>query len=287
MALPRTKIVATLGPSCDDLATLERMVRAGLSVARLNMAHGKHVDHARRIELARKAAQRAGRDIAIMGDIAGPKLRIGAIKAGKLTLQAGKTVVLTTRDVDGDADELSVSEPSVLRDIRVGEPVFLADGSLELRAVATRPTETVCRVVNGGLLLPRKGINLPRTRLRLPALTPQDVQDLRFAVHAGFDALALSFVRDVADLRLARKHLGRFRIPLIAKIEKREATNQLRAILDEADGAMVARGDLAVETSYEEVPLLQKRIIRIANERAKPVITATQMLKSMVESPHP
>ena len=263
------------------------MIRAGLSVARLNMAHGKHEDHARRIETARNAAKRAGREIAIMGDIAGPKLRIGTIKEGKVQLVNGKTVVLTARPVEGTAEELNVSEPAVLRDIRAGEPIFLADGSLELRAIETRPQEVACRVVNGGLLLPRKGINLPRTKLRLPALTPQDIQDLRFAVKAGFDALALSFVRDVEDLRLARKHLGRSRIPLIAKIEKREATRQLPAILDEADGAMVARGDLAVETSYEEVPLLQKRIIRIANERAKPVITATQMLKSMVESPHP
>lgn len=283
----RTKIVATLGPSCASPNVLESMVRSGMSVARVNFAHGAMDDHVQRMHAVRRAAQRASHPLAVMGDLAGPKLRIGELRGGKAVLESGKTVALTSRPVEGTADEISVAEPSLFRDVRPGDPVFLADGSLELRVESVRPTEIACKVVTGGLLTPRKGLNVPRTRLRMAALTPKDVHDLRRAVREGFDILALSFVRTVHDVKLARRHLGRSRIGLIAKIEKREATQNLSAILDAADGAMVARGDLAVETAYDEVPLLQKRIIRLANDLAKPVITATQMLKSMVESPHP
>lgn len=283
----RTKIVATLGPACDGPAVLESMVRAGMSVARINFAHGSMDEHVRRMHAVRRAAQRAGRSVAVMGDLAGPKLRIGDLRDGKVVLENGKMVALTSRAVEGTADEISVAESSLFRDVRVGDPVFLADGSLELHVEAVQPTEILCRVVTGGLLTPRKGLNVPRTRLRMAAITSKDVHDLRRAVREGFDILALSFVRTVRDVRLARRSLGRSRIGLIAKIEKREATQNLSAILDAADGAMVARGDLAVETAYDEVPLLQKHIIRLANDLAKPVITATQMLKSMVESPHP
>lgn len=283
----RTKIVATIGPSCDAPETLERMIRAGMTVARLNFAHGTRADHQRRVEAVRKASRRAGRDVAILGDLAGPKLRIGELRGGRVHLETGARVVLTAKPVEGTAQVLSVSEPRVVRDIRPGDPVFLADGSLELRADEVRGDEVACRVLQGGLLLPRKGVNLPRTRLRMPALTAKDEADLHYAVRGGFDALALSFVREVRDIQLAKKRIGRRPIRLIAKIEKREATRHLLPILDAADGAMVARGDLGVETSYEEVPLLQKRIIRLSNDLGKPVVTATQMLKSMVEAPHP
>jgi pyruvate kinase len=284
---PRTKIVATIGPSCDSLETLERMIRAGMTVARLNFAHGGRADVDRRVRLVRKAASRAGKEVAILGDLAGPKLRVGDLEGGRALLENGKTVVLTAGTGAGNARRLTVTEPRVIKDIKRGEPVFLADGSLELRAVRIAPGEVECRVLNGGLLLPRKGVNLPKTRLKLPALTQKDESDLRYAVRSGFDALALSFVRDVKDIKLAKNRLRGKEIPLIAKIEKREAIRQLAPILEAADGAMVARGDLGVETSYDEVPLLQKRIIRLANNLGKPVVTATQMLKSMVEAPHP
>lgn len=283
----RTKIVATIGPSCDTPDVIRRMLGAGMRVARLNFAHGGRADHQRRIDLVRGVSERLRQEVAILGDIAGPKLRIGELEGGRVQLQNGKTVILTAKNVQGTAELLSVTEPRVIADIRPGEPVFLADGSLELRAERVSGGEVECRILNGGLLLPRKGVNLPRTRLRLPAITTKDEADIRYAVRAGFDALALSFVRDVRDVKLAKQRIGRRAIPLIAKIEKREAIQQLPAILETADGAMVARGDLGVETSYDEVPLLQKRIIRLANHLAKPVVTATQMLKSMVEAPHP
>ncbi|HEX9817176.1 MAG TPA: pyruvate kinase [Candidatus Thermoplasmatota archaeon] len=286
-AKPRTKIVATIGPSCDTPAIIERMLRAGMTVARLNFAHGGRTDHQRRVDLVRGVSERVGINVAVMGDIAGPKLRIGELEGGRVTLQTGQRVVLTSKNVLGTAERLSVTEPRVIKDIRPGEPVFLADGSLELKADHVSGGDVECRILNGGLLLPRKGVNLPRTKLRLPALTEKDEADLKYAVRAGFDALALSFVRDVKDLKLAKQRLGSRQIPIIAKIEKREAIHQLPAILDASDGAMVARGDLGVETSYDEVPLLQKRIIRLANNLGKPVVTATQMLKSMVEAPHP
>ena len=284
---PRTKIVATIGPSCDTPDVIERMLRAGMTVARLNFAHGGRADHQRRVDLVRGVSTRVGINVAVMGDIAGPKLRIGELEGGRVTLQTGKRVLLTSKNVLGTAERLSVTEPRVIADIRAGEPVFLADGSLELRAERVSGGEVECKVLNGGLLLPRKGVNLPRTKLRLPALTDKDEADIKYAVRAGFDALALSFVRDVKDVKLAKQRIGPKQIPIIAKIEKREAIRQLPAILDASDGAMVARGDLGVETSYDEVPLLQKRIIHLANNLGKPVVTATQMLKSMVEAPHP
>jgi pyruvate kinase len=285
--LPRTKIVATLGPACDDDATLDRMVRAGLSVARINLAHGTYDDHARFVRRVRQAARRANRAVAVLVDLAGPKIRIGDLQGGKLTLEPGRRLRLTTERVMGDRNRISVTEKSLPRDVRRGDPIFLADGTLELVARSVRGHEIECEVVTGGLLLPAKGVNLPHTRLRLPSLTAKDRRDLTHVLQLGIDALALSFVRDADDLERLRKLLGRRRIPLIAKIEKREAIENLDPILAAADGAMVARGDLAVETSLEELPLLQKSIIRHANDAGKPVITATQMLLSMVDQERP
>lgn len=284
---PRTKIVATLGPASAQPDRLERMLRAGMSVARINFAHGDPEGWSRSAELVRRTAEKAGRTVAVLGDLAGPKIRVGGLEGGKAVLGSGDRITLTSRDVPGTSAEIHVTEPTIFRDIKRGDPVFLADGSLELKVEAVHAHEMECRVLVGGLLLPRKGVNLPRTQLRMPSLTKKDESDLAWAVKEGFDALALSFVRQVADLEHARRRIGKAEMPLIAKIEKREATRNLRKILDACDGVMVARGDLGVETSYDEVPLLQKEIIRLANEAAKPVVTATQMLKSMVENPHP
>jgi len=285
--LPRTKIVATIGPACDGAPILDQMVAAGLSVARINLAHGTRDDHRRYVAAVRAAAQRAKRAVAIMVDLAGPKIRIGELQGGKVTLDPGQRLRLTTERVMGDRSRISVTEASLPRDVRAGDPIFLADGTLELLVRGVRGTEIECEVITGGPLLPAKGVNLPRTRLRLPALTAKDRRDLTHVLKLGVDAIALSFVRNVADIERVRKLLGRRRIPVIAKIEKREAIEALDPILDAADGAMVARGDLAVETSLEELPLLQKSIIRHANDAGKPVITATQMLLSMVEQERP
>jgi pyruvate kinase len=283
----RTKIVATLGPASATSEVLDRMVLAGMTVARINFAHGDKAMWARNADLARRAARRAKRTLAVMGDLAGPKIRVGELRDDKVLLEKGRRIVLTSRALVGTAEAVQITEPTIFRDVKRGDPVFLADGSLELVVQEVRAHEMECRILVGGLLHPRKGVNLPRTKLRMPSLTSKDQRDLAWAVKEGFDALALSFVRRVEDLQQARRLIGRARTPLIAKIEKREATRNLPKILEAADGVMVARGDLGVETSYDEVPLLQKQIIRLANEAAKPVVTATQMLKSMVENPHP
>ncbi len=283
----RTKIVATIGPASEHPGTLERLVKAGVSVARINLAHGSAKDHSRMVEAVRTAARHVGQPIAIMVDLAGPKIRVGQLRDGRVTLEKGRRLRLTPREVAGTAQLLTITEPRLPRDVRPGEPVFLADGTLELKVLRVDGEEIECEIVIGGLLLPSKGVNLPKTRLRLPSMTDKDRVDLAHALHMDVDLVALSFVREAADVHRARKLLGRRRVPLIAKIEKREAIANLDAILETANGVMVARGDLAVETSFEEVPLLQKRIITAANRAAKPVITATQMLLSMVDQARP
>lgn len=284
---PRTKIVATLGPASADPGIVARMIQAGMTVARLNLAHGNPVDQARLVRAARVAARRVGRPIAVLADVAGPKIRVGALAGGRVSLAAGRRVALTTAPAAGTAERIPITEPRLALDARPGDPIFLADGTLELRARRIHGTDIECDVVTGGLLLAGKGVNVPRTRLRMPSLTPKDRRDVARAVRLGVDVLALSFVRRAADIAELRRLLGRRPIPVVAKIEQRQAVAELDAILEAADGVMVARGDLAVETSLEEVPVLQKRIIRRANEAGKPVITATQMLLSMVESTHP
>lgn len=284
---PRTKIVCTIGPACDAPDVLERMIHSGMTVARINLAHGTPDEQATYIATVRAVARRTGSPVAVMCDLAGPKIRIGDLAGGKVTLENGKHLHLTTEPMLGTASRISVTEPRLAHDVRKGDPIFLADGTLELRAVHMSGTEIECEVVNGGLLLPAKGVNVPNTQLRVPGITKKDREDLARVLRVGVDAVALSFVREAADVHQVRRLMGKHPVPVIAKIEKREAIEDLDAILESAEGVMVARGDLAVETSLEELPLLQKRIIRAANDIGKPVITATQMLLSMVESPRP
>lgn len=285
--LPRTKIVATLGPASMSVDVVRRMVEAGMSVARINLAHGSHKDHAQFVRVVRRVAKEVGRPIAVMADLAGPKIRVGSLKDGRVELARGDVVVLTTESVEGTKDRISVSEPHLPHDVKKGQPIFLADGTLELLTQRISGNDIECRVVHGGLLLPSKGVNLPKTKLHLESLTPRDRASLARLKTLGVDIVALSFVRRVDDLVRARKAMGSWRPPIVAKIEKAEAVRNLSAILEEADGVMVARGDLGVETSMEELPSIQKRIIRRANDLGKPVITATQMLLSMVESTRP
>jgi pyruvate kinase len=285
----RTKIVCTLGPASETPETLRALIRAGMDVARINFSHGGHDDHGRRIAMARAAAAAEGRVLAILADLQGPKLRIGEIAAGRATLVAGETFTLTGRVVPGDARAVRLPHPELLVALRPGDVVLLDDGLLELRVRQNDGVDVLCDVVAGGELLPRKGVSVPHAAVSIPAVTEKDRADLAFALSQDVDYIAQSFVRqaeDVIALRALIVAAGRD-TPIIAKIEKPEAIEHLEAILSAADGVMVARGDLGVEMPAEQVPLQQKRIIQLARAAAKPVITATQMLESMIHNPRP
>jgi pyruvate kinase len=293
--LPLTKVVATVGPASNDEATLAALIAAGVSVVRLNFSHGVHAEHGATVVAVRRLAAAQGRVVALLADLQGPKLRVGELAGGgPVVLQPGATIRITTEPVLGTAERIATSYERFGEDVRLGDRVLLDDGNLELRVEAIEPVpgggvEVVCRVVTGGPLYPRKGINLPGTAVSSPALTEKDRADLAFAVAQGVDLVALSFVRRPEDLRQARAELRRLggRQPLIAKIEKPQAVARLEEIVRAADGVMVARGDLGVEMSAEAVPLIQKRLIRLANAAGIPVITATQMLESMIAKPRP
>jgi pyruvate kinase len=287
--LPRTKIVCTLGPATDRPGVLDAMIEAGMSVARVNFSHGTRSEHARRIEGVREAAEHAGATIAVLGDLQGPKFRIGIIAEGKVELEEGRRLVLTTRDVPGDANAVNLPHPDLVAAVRPNERLLLDDGLLELCVESATETDVICLVVTGGTLSPRKGVSVPDTTLTLPSLTDKDREDVRFAVRHEVDLLALSFVRSAADLQVLREclHESRAHVVVVSKIEKRQALDAFPEILDASDAVMVARGDLGVETPAEEVPIHQKSIIQACNRAATPVITATQMLQSMVHSPTP
>ena len=285
----RTKIVCTIGPaSCDD-ATLRAMIRAGMNVARINFSHGSHPQHARDIANIRRVAEEEGQVVAIMGDLQGPKLRVGRIDPEPIELERHDRVELTSRPATGAGGVIHLPHPDLIADVTVGETLYLDDGALELLVVEKAPDSLVCNVVVGGPLSSNKGIAAPRSRLSLSALTPKDLEDAVFALEQGIDYLALSFVRSRNDIEQLRKliHERGHDVPIVAKIEKREAVNDFDDILEAADAVMVARGDLGVEVSVQEVPLYQKEIIRKCNKVGKPVITATQMLQSMIDNPRP
>lgn len=285
----RTRIVCTLGPASDSDAVVRALIRAGMDVARLNFSHGDHATHTARIERVRRLARAENAVVALLGDLQGPKIRVGAIARGALQLAPGAAFTLTTRAVDGSPEAIHVDFPDLPRAVQPGNRILLADGLLELQVVATTATDVQTRVITGGELKPRKGINLPGTTLAIPALTEKDRADVAFALAQDVDYLALSFVQSADDVNALRALLRaqHSSIPIIAKIEKPAAVEHLAAILDASDGVMVARGDLGVEVSAEQVPLIQKTIIRQANALGKPVVTATQMLESMMENPRP
>src|SRR5262245_22796289 len=287
--VPRTKIVCTIGPASRSPEALSQLVAAGMDVARLNFSHGSHAEHAAVIVAVRAIAESAGRSVAILQDLAGIKLRIGDIAGGGAVLASGAPFTLTAREVPGDAREVSVNEASLPRFVRAGDRLLLRDGEIELFVEHSEDADIRCRVVTGGTLTSHKGISLPSTPFGAPGLTAKDREDLAFGIAHGVDYVALSFVRTAEDVRAARAFLDDrgAKVPLVAKIEKREAISRIDEILAAADGLMVARGDLGVETPLEHVPLLQKMLIDRANRAGKPVITATQMLLSMVESPRP
>jgi pyruvate kinase len=285
----RTKIIATIGPAVSSVSMISRLIRAGMDAARINFSHGERRDHIARIRMIREAAKRAGRHIAIIQDLQGPKLRVGNMRDDAVTLRRGGTITITTKKVLGTENVISVTYPRLVQDLRTGDLVLLDDGRLELKVLEKGPDALQCRIIRGGILKSHKGVNLPGTNLSLPSLSRKDRSDLLFGIGQGVDYVALSFVRSAEDVHATRSFIRRAgaSIPIITKIEKPEAIRNLEAIIAEADGVMVARGDLGVEMSPEQVPLLQKRIIRACNDAKKPVITATQMLESMIENHQP
>jgi len=286
----RTKIVATLGPASETPELIGALLEGGVDVFRLNFSHGSHDEHAARVAHIRRAARRIGANVCILQDLQGPKIRTGRLKGGKaVMLEAGRRLTITTRSLLGDADCVSTTYRALPRDVRRGDRILLDDGLLELRVVGKTREAVHCEVAVGGPLGQHKGINLPGVLVSAPAMTAKDRRDLAFGLQLGVDAIALSFVRRATDVQAARRAIRRAGCdtPIVAKIEQPEAIDDLSAILDASDGVMVARGDLGVEMPPERVPVLQKRIIREANQWGKPVIVATQMLDSMIRNPRP
>lgn len=290
MNFRRSKIICTLGPASDSSRMIDRLIRAGMDVARLNFSHGTHAQHARTISRLRAASGRHARPLAILADLQGPKIRTGQLVGGRpVVLRDRQRFTISTGQRPGTSSGVSTTFSALPREVRRGDRILLADGLIELRVLSATRSAVTCVVVNGGELGEHKGINLPGVRLRVPALTEKDRDDLAFALKHGVDYVAVSFVRRPEDVLAARSAIARAgkSTPVIAKLEKPEAIENLDAILRVADGVMVARGDLGVEMSPEVVPIVQKKIISRARELRIPVITATQMLESMTVNPRP
>lgn len=283
LPLPKTKIVATIGPASEAPEILARLIQAGMSVARLNFSHGEFDAHRRVIGNIRAAAEAVGRPVTIMADLSGPKMRIGNLNVDSIRLQAGDPFTLTTQDVLGDQARVSVSFKRLPKVVKRGDLLSLNDGYIQLEVAQVSGEEVACEVKVGGELRARKGLNLPGIDLGLSAFTPQDRECLRFALENGVDAVSQSFVESAADIHAVRDAAGEFGFEpfILAKIERSRALDRLDEILDASDGIMIARGDLGVEVPIERMAVIQKNIIRRANQRMKPVITATQMLESM------
>ena len=285
----RTKIVCTIGPASRSPETLEQLIRAGMDVARLNFSHGTQAEHLQVITSVRRIAERVGRSIAILQDLAGLKIRIGEMASGATTLEAGAPFTLTTRQVLGSTQEVSVNYPQLTDDVQPGDTLLLSDGDLELEVIGVTEEDVRCRVITGGRLASRKGVNLPARRITAPTVTGKDHDDLAFGLRHGVDYVAQSFVRTAADVLQVRGIVQEHgsTVPLIAKIETHDALTNIDEIIDSVDGVMVARGDLGVAIPLATVPRLQKMLIGRANRAGKPVITATHMLRSMQDSPRP
>lgn len=285
----QTKIVCTLGPACEDEEILRQMIRAGMDVARLNFSHDSREGHAERIRLIRRLAQEEGKAIAVMQDLQGPKLRVGPINGGQVKLKAGQHFTLTTEEVLGDSQRVTAPYVGLPKDVRPGDRILLDDGQIELQVLSTTEETVETEAITDAVLWEHKGVCLPGVDISLPSLTPKDQEDLLFGIEHRVDYVALSFVRrarDILELRELMAAMGA-NIPIIAKIEKPQAIANFDEVLAVSDGVMVARGDLGVEMPAEEVPIYQKMIIKKANQAAKPVITATQMLDSMIRNPRP
>jgi pyruvate kinase len=284
------KIVCTLGPASNSSEMIVRLMDAGMDVARLNFSHGTHEDHARTIKRLREASARLSKPIGILADLQGPKIRTGTLKDKQpVQLVTGQNFTISIRPVEGTRAGVSTTYKRMARDVSRGDRILLGDGLIELQVLSTTSTTVLCKVVNGGLLGEHKGINLPGVKLKIPAVTPKDHADLVFALKQGANFVAVSFVRSAKDVLQAKKAISREKqdVPVIAKLEKPEAIDNLDEILSVSDAVMVARGDLGVEMSPEKVPVVQKQIIARACEARRAVITATQMLESMTQNPRP
>lgn len=281
----RTKIVATVGPACDTYEKLLDLVKAGVNVFRLNFSHGSHEDKTKIIEHIRKINNTEPYNIAILGDLQGPKLRVGEIENNALAINPGDILTFTNEKLVGNKDRIYVSYPNLHADVKVGNKILIDDGKLEVEVIGLKGKDVQVEVTMGGILSSKKGVNLPDTKISLPALTDKDLVDLEFIIEQQLDWVALSFVRSVKDLVILRSKLDekKSKTKIIAKIEKPEALTNIRDIIIESDGIMVARGDLGVELPVEQVPLIQKQLIRKCLHRAKPVIVATQMMESMID----
>ncbi|MFL6301793.1 MAG: pyruvate kinase [Terriglobales bacterium] len=286
----RAKIVCTMGPATNSESIIRDLMHAGMDVARLNFSHGTYPEHHKRMETLRRAADKLGRTICILQDLQGPKIRTGRLKfRTPVALKAGSRVTITPRDIPGTATTISTTFQTLAEEVKAGDRILLSDGLIELRVRAVHEADVECEVVNGGMLGEHKGINLPGITVSVPSMTEKDEQDLEFGLKSGVDMVAASFIRTAEDVRAIKRFIADlgYDTPLIAKLEKPQAIEHLEEIFEVADGVMVARGDLGVEMPPEQVPIIQKHIIRRAAEWRKPVITATQMLESMIENPRP
>lgn len=286
----KTKIVCTIGPSSESLENIKKLILAGMNVARLNFSHGDFDEHGVRIKNIRQASEELGKSVAILLDTKGPEIRTGKLREEPIELEQDEFVTLTTEEILGDKDRLSVTYSDLPGDVEVGSTILIDDGLIGLSVVEIQGTEIKCRIVNGGTIKSKKGVNVPGVKISLPGITEKDANDIKFGIESGVDFIAASFVRkasDVLEIRQLLEKNNAAHIQIISKIENQEGIDNLDEILEVSDGLMVARGDLGVEIPAEDVPLAQKRMIEKCNVAGKPVITATQMLDSMQRNPRP
>ena len=285
----RAKIVCTLGPAVESIEKITELIDAGMNMARLNLSHGSHDEHQKRLDLVRAAAKKANKAVAILVDLQGPKIRLGKFSSGPHELSRGDTFTITTDDIAGTKDKVSTTYKGLPGDCKAGDAIMIDDGKVSVQVVQVKGNDVITKVIQPGMVSNNKGINLPGVAVSLPALSEKDIADLRWGLKAGVDFIALSFVRNAADIKDIHKIMDEVgvKVPVIAKIEKPQAVENLQEIVDAFDGIMVARGDLGVELPIEDVPMVQKRCITMARESAKPVIVATQMLDSMMSNSQP
>jgi pyruvate kinase len=285
----RAKIVCTLGPAVESIEKITELIDAGMNMARLNLSHGSHDEHQKRLDLVRAAAKKANKAVAILVDLQGPKIRLGKFSSGPHELSRGDTFTITTDDIAGTKDKVSTTYKGLPGDCKAGDAIMIDDGKVSVQVVQVKGNDVITKVIQPGMVSNNKGINLPGVAVSLPALSEKDIADLRWGLKAGVDFIALSFVRNAADIKDIYKIMDEVgvKVPVIAKIEKPQAVENLQEIVDAFDGIMVARGDLGVELPIEDVPMVQKRCITMARESAKPVIVATQMLDSMMSNSQP
>ena len=285
----RTKIVCTIGPSCNTKKGIENLLLHGMNVARLNFSHGTHKEHAQVIQYIREVAKANKYSIPVLMDLQGPKIRVGSMKNGGQVLKTGSMLIITGEEIEGTPTKIPIDYPNLVNEAEVGNKILLDDGLLEFKVLSKSEKELKVEVVVGGVLKSRKGVNLPNVKISIPALTEKDIKDLEFGISQDVDIIALSFVRSAKDIRdiVSRVRAAGSHASIIAKIEKPEALEVIDEIIEECDGIMVARGDLGIEIPTEEVPIVQKRLIEKCRMAGKPVITATQMLDSMINNPRP